>query len=63
MEIAQQDYFGRRLDRDQWERFRLDVERAYRKTVSPLLGEGVTDAEACTPGRDEGRQGFTNFTF
>src|SRR6202035_1584225 len=44
-EIADRGYIGKRLDRDQWEHFRIDVERAYRETVSPLLGDGVTDSE------------------
>lgn len=36
--IAAKGYLGRRLDRQDWARFRDDVLRAYNDTVTPLLG-------------------------
>jgi hypothetical protein len=40
-EIRKQGYLGRRLDRDQWQRFHAEVWAAYQATVTPLLARGV----------------------
>ena len=43
-EIRKQGYLGRRLERDQWQRFHVEVWAAFEETVTPLLGRraGVT---------------------
>lgn len=41
-EIARQDFFGERLEYEDWKRFRRLVCDAYKEVVEPLLPLGVT---------------------
>lgn len=47
--IGSQDYVVRRLHRDDWERFRTEVTKAFEETVTPLLCTGVTKTRGPVP--------------
>jgi hypothetical protein len=51
-EITNRSYYGKRLDRDRWDRFHNDVFTAYEETVVPLLRQGVV-AERRSPAIDD----------
>ena len=57
--IAEQDYFGTRLDRANWVRFQSEVWAAHNAALAPLhkIGAGVVEySEDATP-TPEGQQG------
>ncbi len=49
-EIVARGYLGKRLDRDDWRRFRHEVFAAYEETVTPLTGNGVTGTDPAALG-------------
>jgi hypothetical protein len=55
-DIAALDYVGARLDRNQWQRFQVEVWEAYQATVVPLA-DGVADRDAGVGVVDTGGQG------